>query len=101
MKLFVEKHGCSDLQQWWKECVEEDKRPPCNVSPKGFVKIAFTWALYYLKNDFSYEKAIYDVLLQGGDTDTNAAIVGGMIGAAEGAAKIPQEWAEKVINCEN
>jgi ADP-ribosyl-[dinitrogen reductase] hydrolase len=43
--------------------------------------IAFTWAFYYLKNEFQYEVAIKDILLRGGDTDTNAAIVGGLLGA--------------------
>jgi len=47
----------------------------------GHLKIAFMWAFYYLKNEFTYEAAIKDILMKGGDTDTNAAIVGGLIGS--------------------
>jgi ADP-ribosylglycohydrolase len=46
------------------------------------LKIAFVWAFYYLKNEIPYSEALKDILLQGGDTDTNAAIVGGLLGAA-------------------
>ena len=36
------------------------------------------------------------MLLQGGDTDTNAAIVGGLLGARWGINKIPKKWIESV-----
>jgi hypothetical protein len=39
--------------------------------------------------ELPYQQAISHVLLLGGDTDTNAAIVGGMVGAYHGAAGIP------------
>ena len=42
------------------------------------------WAFYYLKNQTSYNDALKDILKRGGDTDTNAAIVGGLLGAADG-----------------
>jgi ADP-ribosyl-[dinitrogen reductase] hydrolase len=38
-----------------------------------------------------------DVLIKGGDTDTNAAIVGGLLGA-QGINKIPIEWITKVMD---
>jgi hypothetical protein len=37
-----------------------------------------------------------DILIKGGDTDTNAAIVGGLLGA-QGISNIPTEWIRKVI----
>jgi ADP-ribosyl-[dinitrogen reductase] hydrolase len=52
------------------------------------LKIAFVWAFYYLKNEWSYKGALKDMLMQGGDTDTNAAIVGGLLGAAYGEEEI-------------
>jgi ADP-ribosylglycohydrolase len=36
--------------------------------------------------------------MKGGDTDTNAAIVGGLIGAWQGISQIPQEWTIKILN---
>lgn len=35
--------------------------------------------------------------MQGGDTDTNACIVGGLVGAAVGVQGIPKNMAEKVL----
>ncbi len=63
----------------------------------GYLKIAFFWSFYYLKNNTSYEEAMRDILLKNGDTDTNAAIVGGLLGA-QGINVIPKTWVEKVIS---
>lgn len=38
------------------------------------------------------------MLLLGGDTDTNAAIVGGMIGAYFGVEGIPEEMIVKLLS---
>lgn len=45
----------------------------------------------------TYETAIREVLLLGGDTDTNAAIVGGIVGALNGASAIPIHMAQAVL----
>lgn len=37
-------------------------------------------------------QAMNDILLLGGDTDTNAAIIGGLLGARFGLQGIPQNW---------
>jgi ADP-ribosyl-[dinitrogen reductase] hydrolase len=54
------------------------------TSQIGWAKIAFQHAFYYLKNETTYDVAIKEILSKGGDTDTNAAIVGGLLGAAWG-----------------
>jgi ADP-ribosyl-[dinitrogen reductase] hydrolase len=51
--------------------------------PISYIKKPFLWSLYYLKNNKTYEEAITDIISRGGDTQRNAAIVGGMIGAAD------------------
>ena len=38
------------------------------------------------------------VIERGGDTDTNAAIVGGMIGALVGFKRLPTKYLKKMIN---
>lgn len=65
----------------------------------GFVKIAFVAAFQHLLLGSSYEQAIRQVLLCGGDTDTNACIVGGMIGAACGVRAIPGLMVQAVLQC--
>ncbi len=48
----------------------------------GHVRWGFVMAIYFLRNpNISYEEAIKITLMKGGDTDTNAAIVGGMVGS--------------------
>lgn len=39
------------------------------------------------------------MITKGGDTDTNAAIVGGLIGAADGLTKIPSLYTAQMLNC--
>lgn len=47
-----------------------------------------------------YETAIAKTLLGGGNTDTNACIVGGLIGAAMCAESIPENMRHQVLNCD-
>ena len=63
----------------------------------GWDKNAFSLVLYCLFNDYSFEKAIEYTLSQGGDTDTNAAIVGGVMGARYGTDAVP--FIDKIYNC--
>lgn len=66
----------------------------------GFIQIAFTHAFLHLLIGSNYQEAIAETLLGGGDTDTNACIVGGLIGAAEGVNAIPQIMRDRVLNCD-
>ncbi len=50
-----------------------------------------------MKLGSSFENALKDVLLLGGDTDTNAAIVCAMIGALHGASGIPEPLKDPVM----
>jgi hypothetical protein len=73
----------------------------------GWLKIAFTYSFYYLKHsdDYKTKDNIYSdlmekILIEGGDTDTNAAIVGGMIGALVGYSGLPPTYIDKVMSFE-
>ena len=44
----------------------------------------------------SFRKAVMTVVEMGGDTDTAAALVGGLWGAYGGVGSIPQGWLEKL-----
>eukprot|EP01022_Parablepharisma_sp_SALTPOND_P013207 TRINITY_DN1742_c0_g1_i1.p1 TRINITY_DN1742_c0_g1~~TRINITY_DN1742_c0_g1_i1.p1 ORF type:complete len:421 (-),score=13.92 TRINITY_DN1742_c0_g1_i1:30-1292(-) len=58
----------------------------------------FIWAIHLLRCGCEYEEAIRITLKQGGDTDTNACIVGGMIGAAIGYSRIPQKMVKTILS---
>ena len=63
----------------------------------GHVKHAFILTLFFLRNNFDYEKAIFMTLKKGGDTDTNAAIVGNLIGCLKGYVSIPEYMVQPVL----
>jgi ADP-ribosyl-[dinitrogen reductase] hydrolase len=48
----------------------------------------------WLRYQNNYQKAIPEMIKLGGDTDTTAAILGGIIGARVGKSGIPQQWLE-------
>lgn len=54
----------------------------------GHVKYAFIMAMFFVHkgNNITYEDGIRQVLMNGGDTDTNAAICGAILGAIHGTS---------------
>ena len=61
----------------------------------GHVRWAFTMAMYFLRNpEIQYKEAIRMTLLKGGDTDTNAAIVGGLVACRH---PIPEDMLQPVL----
>ncbi len=69
------------------------------VYQAGWVLIAFRNALWQLLNAESLEEAVVDTIMRGGDTDTNAAIAGALLGAIWGRGSIPAQWERTVLNC--
>ena len=63
----------------------------------GFVRVALRLAVWHLAHTSSWKDALVDVASRGGDADTNAAIVGALLGARDGAAAIPAAWIERVL----
>ena len=49
----------------------------------------------------TFKEAMYAVLMAAGDTDTNAAIVGAVMGAWLGKSGIEESWVEKVCTYNN
>lgn len=65
----------------------------------GFVRIAFVHAFHHMLLGTPYIDALQCVLGHGGDTDTNACIVGGLVGARFGLTSIPGQMIELVLGC--
>lgn len=71
-----------------------------NFSRKmGWVRIAFGNAFYRLLHSESLEDAVVETVRCGGDTDTNAAICGALLGAVHGRDAIPKQWVDRVLTC--
>lgn len=73
--------------------------PPDYLHQQGWVLIAFQNALWQLLHAPSLEEGVVDTVTRGGDTDTNAAIAGALLGAVYGREAIPAQWSEKVLTC--
>lgn len=91
-------NGASSVRTWLAEA-SSGKLPSCYPQP-GFVRIAFTHAFYHLLYAKSFEAGLQRVLEEGGDTDTNACIAGGLLGARFGLASIPNHMAAAVESCD-
>jgi len=63
----------------------------------GFVRVAFRLAFWELVHAPDYRSAIVDAANRGGDADTNAAIVGALLGAFYGVDGVPADWRDKVL----
>jgi ADP-ribosylglycohydrolase len=71
-----------------------EREPP--TSGKGWVLNALQASFYALLH-FSCAEGISWSISIGADTDTNAAITGGLLGAAHGLSSLPQPWVTAVI----
>ena len=69
------------------------------MSQQGWVLIAFQNAFRHLAAGTSIEDALIETVGAGGDTDTNGAICGALLGAAQGRAAIPRRWRMAVLAC--
>ncbi|KAK3312078.1 ADP-ribosylation/Crystallin J1 [Apodospora peruviana] len=63
---------------------------------QGYVTESLTIAVAALLDPRPLEEVLIDVVRIGNDTDTNAAIAGGLLGARDGVNAIPLRWREKL-----
>ncbi len=60
----------------------------------GHTLLAMQVGLWAAKTPLGLKDALVAVVGAGGDTDTNAAVAGAVLGARYGASSIPKEWVE-------
>ena len=74
--------------------------PPTDyVHQQGWVLIAFRNALWQLLHAGDMEAGVVDTVMRGGDTDTNAAICGALLGAVYGRNAVPRQWVDVLLTC--
>ena len=95
--LTLEDKAASEVRGWFEHALA-DGDEPCHPLA-GFVKIAFTQAFKHLAKGSTYQTAITETLLGGGDTDTNACIVGGLVGALHGVSSVPSAMTQALLTC--
>ncbi len=74
--------------------------PPVDYQKQmGWVLIALRNAFYHLQAGHRIERTVLDTIHRGGDTDTNGAIAGALVGSADGKATFPDRWAAPILSC--
>jgi ADP-ribosyl-[dinitrogen reductase] hydrolase len=69
---------------------------PIDGPDQGFCLFAVAAALQATVRGGTYRCELTDVVRLGGDTDTNAALAGALIGARDGVAGLPRTWLERL-----
>lgn len=82
-----------------RECVLENQKPESYVKNIGWCKIAFQNSFWQLTHAKTPKEAIVSTVREGGDTDTNAAICGAMMGAVYGESMFPENWRVAIQGC--
>ncbi|MGE0547986.1 MAG: ADP-ribosylglycohydrolase family protein [Kofleriaceae bacterium] len=70
-------------------------------SHQGFVRSAFRLAFWELVHAPSFEAGLIDVANRGGDSDSNGAIAGALLGAFHGIDAIPDRWLTAVLSAQS
>ena len=76
-----------------------DSPPEDYKHREGWVLVAFRNSLWQLLHASSLEEGVVDTVMRGGDTDTNAAICGALLGAVHGRGTVPNQWVQSLLNC--
>jgi ADP-ribosylglycohydrolase len=73
---------------------------PIDGPGQGFCLYAAAVGLQALARGGSFETELRRVVALGGDTDTNAAIAGALLGAAQGTGMVPASWLERLADAD-
>lgn len=81
------------------ERARSGKLPQAHGCDQGSVLIALQIAFRQMLHVDSFEEALVEAVGLGGDTDTNGAIAGALLGALHGRRDIPTRWVLPVLAC--
>jgi ADP-ribosyl-[dinitrogen reductase] hydrolase len=76
--------------------IDYSKEPDCR--PSGYVVHTLKWVLYWLLNRDSFRDVIIGAVNMGDDSDTIAAIAGGLKGIEVGIRELPDHYRDSLIN---
>ena len=84
---------------WQCLCAAQDHPPAEYLRQPGWVLIALQNAFWQLLHASTLESGVVDTIMRGGDTDTNAAIAGALLGAVYGVEAVPAQWRDVLSSC--
>jgi len=66
----------------------------------GYVVHCVEIAFWFVMHDRTLEEALMYLAQAGGDTDTNAAVAGALLGARYGEAALPPRWVQQLVGAQ-
>jgi ADP-ribosylglycohydrolase len=81
------------------EAIERNALPADFQNRQGWVITALQNAFFRLRASENLEEALVSTVSCGGDTDTNAAIAGALLGAFHGRTAFPSRWITALLAC--
>ena len=76
---------------------EQGDLPVDRPGETGYVVHCVEIAFWFASHSRSLEDALVYLAQAGGDTDTNAAVTGALLGARDGESAIPQRWMAQLV----
>jgi len=64
----------------------------------GYTLKCFGSAYYCLRNGTDFRQSITDLVMEGGDADTNGAVAGALLGCKLGYKNLPPSWLNNLVN---
>jgi ADP-ribosyl-[dinitrogen reductase] hydrolase len=74
----------------------ESDLPIARAGEAGYVVHCVEIAFWFVTHDRSLEDALIAIAQAGGDTDTNAAVAGALLGARYGDVALPPRWIDQI-----
>ncbi len=82
-----------DRREYWSSLIDEaEERQPSDFTKNGWAGAALQGAWSAVTHGSGVQDVLERAVRGGNDTDTVAAIAGGVIGAMEGASGVPDAW---------
>jgi ADP-ribosylglycohydrolase len=78
----------------------ESDLPIAVVGEAGYVVHCVEIAFWFVTHDRTLEEALVALAQAGGDTDTNAAVAGALLGARYGEAALPPRWIDQLVGAQ-
>jgi ADP-ribosylglycohydrolase len=78
---------------------DAEHSPPDYLTHKGHALVALQNAFYQALHAPTMEEGVVRSVMGGGDTDTNAAIAGALLGALHARDNVPDQWREALRTC--
>jgi ADP-ribosylglycohydrolase len=95
---YTTKEGFKEELKYYERIQDENfyKLPEEEIQSTGYVVHSMESSIWCLLNTETYKDCVLKAVNLGEDTDTTAAIAGGLAGLHYGYENIPEEWLEKI-----